>query len=142
MGDFSSDDGAALAFFGCYFLFALVVLVVTIFVLYKVIQKTGRSGWLALLVLVPFGNIGLMIWLAFSDWPILQELRALRARVGYMPPAGGYYPPSGGYAAPDPYQAPSYAPVAPQPPAAPAPPQTLAEPVTPPSPPSQPPYQG
>ena len=69
----SSSDSAAgvlAGFFGCYLLFILVIMVFMIFIYYKIIQKTGNSGWLSLLMLVPLANLGLMIWLAFSDWPV------------------------------------------------------------------------
>ena len=70
--------------FLCYFLFIIVLVAFMIFVFYKIIEKTGNSGWLALLMLVPFGNLGLILWLAFSDWPVLRENRELKAgRTGY-----------------------------------------------------------
>ena len=46
----------------------------------KIFSKTGYSWAMGLLVLVPFGNLIMMLVLAFSDWPILKELRALKAQ--------------------------------------------------------------
>jgi hypothetical protein len=112
-GSSSSDAASSIlgGFIACYLLFLLVVVVVTIFILYKICQKTGNSGWLALLSLIPFGALGLMLFLAFSDWPVLRENRDLKARVGYIPPS---YPPSDGYGAPTAqYYAPPAAPTSP-----------------------------
>lgn len=128
MGDSYSSSGSDAAssiiggFFACYALFILVVLAVTIFVFYKICQKTGNSGWLALLNLVPFGSMGLMLYLAFSDWPVLRENRDLRARAGYIPPGSpggygaGYAPPAPPMAPTAPYPGQPYASPQPQPP--------------------------
>lgn len=150
--DLSALGGALGGLILCYFVFVIVLVAFMIFVYYKIFQKTGNSGWLALLMLVPLVNLGLILYLAFSDWPVLRELRDLRARTGYIPPGGGYpgggYP-TGGYPAPAPYGtqpmpqpiAQPQAPVAPQAPSA---PQAPADPFAPPSAPQspQPPYQG
>jgi hypothetical protein len=145
----SSGADAAAAFvsliggaFLCYFLFIILLLAGMIFVYYKIIEKTGNSGWLALLVLVPFVGLGLIIYLAFSDWPVLRENRDLRARLGYGAPGyggPGYPPPGGGYAPPVPgYASPPPAPYVGQPPSAFVPP---AQPPAPSVPPAQPPLQ-
>jgi energy-converting hydrogenase Eha subunit B len=49
---------------------------------YRVLNRTGYSGWLGLLILVPFGNLALLLVLAFGEWPIARELTELRQRVG------------------------------------------------------------
>jgi hypothetical protein len=151
MYDSSSGDTAALgSFLGglvvCYVLFVLVLIAATVFVYYKIFQKTGNSGWMALLMLVPLVNLGMFLFLAFSDWPVLRENRELKARLGYPP--SGVYPPSGGYGAPTAYvpqqvPAPPYAPVpAPYvPPVAPQAPPYSEQPPSPQIPPGQPPIQ-
>jgi len=117
----------------CYFLFIVLLIVGMIFVYYKIVQRTGYNGWMALLMFVPLVNFGLLLYLAFSDWPVQLENRDLRARLGYyaegpLPMAsGGYYAPTPGYTPPAaPYVGP---PVAPQP---------QQPPVQPPVPPAQP----
>ena len=35
--------------------------------------KAGFSGWLTLLVLIPFGAPALLFYMAFTDWPSLAE---------------------------------------------------------------------
>jgi hypothetical protein len=52
------------------FLIALLVLVVVPY--WKLWQRTGHSGWWALLMLVPLANL-ISLWvLAFKEWPALR----------------------------------------------------------------------
>jgi hypothetical protein len=46
---------------------------------WQIFKKTGNSGWLSLLMLVPLVNLAMLLFLAFSDRPVLRELRALRS---------------------------------------------------------------
>jgi hypothetical protein len=151
MTDTSSSDAAAIGsliggFVFCYVLFILLLVAAMVFIYYKIFQKTGNSGWMGLLMLVPIVNIGMFLYLAFSDWPVARENRDLRARLGY-PPTGDLY--AAGYGAPYPPQGPPMAPNAPsvpypggQPYASPAPqpqPQPAPDPGAPPmQPPAQP----
>ena len=124
----ASNAGAALgSLIGgallCYFIFIVLLIAGAIFVYYKIVQRTGYSGWMALLMFVPLVNFGLLLYLAFSDWPLQLENRELRARLGYyaegpLPaPVGGYYAPPAGYVPPAaPYAGPPLAPQSPQPP--------------------------
>ncbi|MDR3685613.1 MAG: hypothetical protein P4L93_01460 [Coriobacteriia bacterium] len=143
----ASNAGAALgSLIGgavlCYFLFIVLLIVGTVFIYYKIVQRTGYNGWMALLMFVPLVNLGMLLYLAFSDWPVQQENRALRAQLGYnvegpLPPApGSYYAPTAGYIPPTaPYGGP---PMAPQVPQVPQPPQPSAQPpMQPPVPPVQ-----
>ena len=45
----------------------------------KIFARTGRPAWMGLLMLIPLVNLALFLYLAFSEWPIEQELRARRA---------------------------------------------------------------
>jgi hypothetical protein len=38
----------------------------------KIFWKAGYSGWLGLLVFVPIVNIFLILYLGFSEWPVLR----------------------------------------------------------------------
>jgi len=58
-----------------------------ILVYWKLFSKAGYSGWLSLLMLVPLVNFGMMLFLAFADWPVLRELRALRPGTATAQPA-------------------------------------------------------
>ena len=92
--DLSGLGAVGGAMVGCYLLFLLVALAIVILIYWKLFSKAGYSGWLSLLMMVPLVNFGMILFLAFSDWPVLKELRDLRARTGYVPPgAGGYMPP-------------------------------------------------
>jgi hypothetical protein len=40
---------------------------------WKIVAKTGFPAWWSLACLLPFINLGLLVWLAFSDWPALKR---------------------------------------------------------------------
>lgn len=65
------------------FIAACVAAVIALFVWfwYRILSKAGYSGWLGLLILVPFGNLALALVLAFGEWPITRELVELRRRL-------------------------------------------------------------
>jgi len=61
----------------------LVLLVVAFLVVvanWKIFSKAGYPGILSLAMLVPILNVILWLYLAFGEWPVLKELKALRAR--------------------------------------------------------------
>ncbi len=62
---------------------------------WRICAKTGYSGALGLLMLVPVANLVLLLVLAFGSWPIEEELRRLRAGQSPVPPAPGAVPPGG-----------------------------------------------
>ncbi|HVY86596.1 MAG TPA: hypothetical protein VG943_15790 [Caulobacterales bacterium] len=78
---YSGDEQAAMAMvagmIGPIILIALIALVVTIFVQWKIFSKAGYSGALSLLNLIPIiGPLIMMIvwiWFAFADWPNLKK---------------------------------------------------------------------
>ncbi len=45
---------------------------------WKIFTKAGYPGALWLLLLVPLVNLVMFFFLAFSEWPVLKELHALR----------------------------------------------------------------
>ena len=139
------------------FVFGMIVylLIIAVFVAayWQMFKKAGYSGALSLLLFVPLANIILILWFGFADWPVQQELRALRASGGgpgygsgytpasYNPPA--YSPPATPPAAPPAYAPPAVQPSY-QPPAAPAPevaPQPVAPAYTPSPAPAEPPVE-
>ncbi len=61
-----------------YAVFFIGLLVLNIVIWWKVFKKTGYGGALGLLMLVPIANIVMLFVLAFGDWPVLRELRALK----------------------------------------------------------------
>lgn len=49
-----------------WMLLAAVLVVVPV---WRICQRVGYSGWLALLAVVPIANLVLLYFLAFSQWP-------------------------------------------------------------------------
>ena len=56
----------------------LLFFVLTIVIWCKIFSKAGYCWALGLLMLVPIANLVMMLVLAFSDWPVLRELRLLK----------------------------------------------------------------
>ena len=52
---------------------------------YRIFDKAGYGGVIGLLAVIPGVNILMMTILAFSDWPVLVELRQARERLGGEP---------------------------------------------------------
>jgi heme/copper-type cytochrome/quinol oxidase subunit 2 len=67
---------------------ALVVIVFHVLIYFMIFQRTGMNPWLSLLMLVPIANLIMLIILAFTEWPIQREVRALRAQLS----GGTIYP--------------------------------------------------
>ncbi len=59
-------------------LMGLTVTIITVIAFCKIFAKAGYCWALGLLILVPLGNLIMVLVLAFSDWPILKEMRALK----------------------------------------------------------------
>jgi hypothetical protein len=51
---------------------------------WQIFRKAGYAPALSLLMLVPYLNFVVFLWLGFSDWPVLKKLRQLQ---GEVPPA-------------------------------------------------------
>lgn len=102
--------GALGAYLGCIMIFTLIVVVLYLWLFYRIFKKAGYSGWMTLINLIPYvGSIIVLFMLAFGDWP------ALRGR-GSGPMVGGpgyppSYPPTG--QPPMPPSGPGYQPPAP-----------------------------
>jgi hypothetical protein len=76
----------------------LAVVVISIVATVKIVTKAGYSGWWVLVTIVPIVNFVMLLVFAFSEWPIVREVQALRAQAaswpGYGPP--GFGPPGFG----------------------------------------------
>ncbi|MFC1738976.1 hypothetical protein ACFL1G_08015 [Planctomycetota bacterium] len=67
--------------FVCFVWFVcLVIAAVTTWAYCKMFSKAGYHWALGLLMLVPIANLVMMLYLGFSDWPILKEVRQLRGQ--------------------------------------------------------------
>jgi uncharacterized membrane protein YhaH (DUF805 family) len=59
---------------------------------WRIIRRTGYSGWWVLMAFVPLGNLIALAFFAFTEWPIQRELAYLRRHAaatglpGYGPP--------------------------------------------------------
>jgi len=62
----------------------------------RVIRRSGYSGWWVLMALVPIGNLIMLGFFAFQEWPIQRELEYLRRHAsmtglpGYASPPQQY----------------------------------------------------
>jgi hypothetical protein len=61
-----------------YLVISLVLLVFAVIVWWKIFSKAGYSGAMGLLMFVPIANLIVLLMLAFGEWPIMRELKALR----------------------------------------------------------------
>ena len=41
----------------------------------RIVRKAGFPPLLGLLIIVPLGNIALLLFLAFADWPALRQIK-------------------------------------------------------------------
>ncbi len=71
---------AAGAFGLAFALIGLLFLIFFIIVWCRIWSKTGNSGFLGLLMFIPLVNFIMMMVLAFSDWPLQKEVRALKGK--------------------------------------------------------------
>jgi uncharacterized membrane protein YhaH (DUF805 family) len=99
---------------------SLAIMIVTVWAYVNIIRRAGYSGWWVLISLVPLVGTIMFFVFAFAEWPVMRELRALRAQVGggqfgpgqfgpgpgqygpgpqpgYGPGGPGYPPPGGPY---------------------------------------------
>jgi hypothetical protein len=73
-----------LLFFG---FFSLVISIVVIFPYWFIFKKAGFSGFLALLMFVPFINLIMLYFLAFARWNVVPATAVYPAPpVPYRPP--------------------------------------------------------
>ena len=67
----------------------LAVMIFTVIVYWRIATKAGYSGALSLLMFIPLVNLVMLILFAFSEWPVEQQLRALRGDRSMPPPPPG-----------------------------------------------------
>jgi uncharacterized membrane protein YhaH (DUF805 family) len=56
------------------FVIILIWIAICIVPFFRIFQRTGRSGWWALLMLIPIVNIAVLYVLAFARWPAFDRL--------------------------------------------------------------------
>ena len=67
-------------------LFAVTLIILAI-AFYRLYDKAGFSGAIGLLMLVPIVNLGVALYLAFAEWPVLAELTRLKLVAASVVPA-------------------------------------------------------
>ena len=75
--------GNGLSALAVVFFIAMMVVCAIVFAVlpfWMIFSKAGYSGWMSLLQLIPLVNLIVLFYLAFAEWPIQRELRALRER--------------------------------------------------------------
>jgi len=56
----------------------LIVTAIKVIISCKIFSKAGYNWALGLLIILPIVDVVMVCFLAFSDWPILRELRQLK----------------------------------------------------------------
>ena len=86
--------------YGSWIMIALLVLtyVVMAIALWRFLSKAGLTPAVALLMLVPVVNLGVVLWAAFTEWPVLREIARLKALVATHEMRAGAPDPNGGAA--------------------------------------------
>ncbi|GAC1364370.1 MAG: hypothetical protein NVS2B12_07480 [Ktedonobacteraceae bacterium] len=96
-----SQSQALSAALGTYFTIVGIIIIASIvfsiIIYWRIFSKAGYSGALSLLMFVPIANLVMLCILAFGEWPIYQELNALRQQAAMM--RGPQYPPQAPYPA-------------------------------------------
>jgi hypothetical protein len=60
-------------FGGMAFLTWVIMGLIIVVPFWKIFQKAGFNGALALLMLIPFINIIMVFYLAFAEWPAMRK---------------------------------------------------------------------
>ena len=64
---------------------AFLLVCLSVYISWRLVDKTGYTGLLALLLYVPAVNLFAVLYLAFSEWPVERELRKYRNHFGKFP---------------------------------------------------------
>jgi hypothetical protein len=79
-GSTGVDTGILAGYLIFVFAIAIISVIFSIIIYWKIFSKAGYSGALSLLMLIPIANIVMLCILAFGEWPIYRELNELRQR--------------------------------------------------------------
>ncbi|WP_461516101.1 hypothetical protein [Porticoccus sp.] len=52
-----------------HWVWMLLIGIVVVVPVWRICLRTGLPGWLSILMLVPFVNLGLLYFIAFATWP-------------------------------------------------------------------------
>lgn len=85
-GEGPAAMGVIVIIIGIGVVLALAYAIVATVCFWKIFSKAGYSGALGLLYLVPFGELIMLLILAFGKWPALQDLARLRQQLNQPRP--------------------------------------------------------
>ncbi|WP_193616503.1 hypothetical protein [Goekera deserti] len=72
----------------------IAVIGFSIYASVRIIRRAGYSGWWVLMGFVPIGNLIMLGFFAFKQWPVLRELEYLRGHAAATGlPGYGQQPP-------------------------------------------------
>ena len=77
--------GALAAFGFVWVLVCIALLILSLVINWKIAEKAGFSGAASLLMLIPLVNFIILIYFAFTEWPIERALREARMVRGGQP---------------------------------------------------------
>jgi hypothetical protein len=67
-------------------LFAVTLIILAI-AFYRLYEKAGMSGAIGLLAVAPVVNLGVALYLAFAEWPLMAELAHVKLLAASAAPA-------------------------------------------------------
>ncbi len=65
-------------------LLGILFLAIIVVIWWKIFDKAGMSAPLSILMFIPLVNLILLFYFAFSEWPILKEVKSLRLKVAEL----------------------------------------------------------
>jgi len=87
-----SIQQAMLVMFPIILIMIIIGVAIILIPFWFICKKAGFSPWLALLNIIPFGNLVLIYVLAFADWKVVPAAQLAPYPGGY-PPVPPQYPP-------------------------------------------------
>ena len=61
--------------------FSILVLgLLVVWPAWRILSRVGLPAWMGLFAIIPYVNVGLLFYVAFTEWPIDRDLREARRR--------------------------------------------------------------
>src|SRR5215467_6603471 len=62
----------------------IAAVVLCVWAYWRIFAKAGYPGAMGILMVIPLLNVIVLFFLAFREWPVLKELKALRERISTL----------------------------------------------------------
>jgi len=62
----------------------IAAVVLCVWAYWRIFAKAGYPGAMGILMVIPLLNVIMLFFLAFREWPVLKELKALRERISTL----------------------------------------------------------